>query len=470
MIGDDTQANAVGFALDLKNNPKTLDELTTQYLSEFTKLLKNNGATVNVLVNKISKNSQSDVAHITLELDFNTAQNVRKIRELLISHLNGNVALTTLPATVTDQNVKLRLNLAFWIADQTGFLWANSYSINQATVVNKLYGDLNIATALSSNAPIEIKTVSNEFTQNATGSNAVDILWSIDSSGSMGEEQSNLANGATQFFNTLNKAGIDYRLAATTQDGRTCTTLRTLTDGKTNFIDKNTVNAEAEWKKLSTPGTSGSSTETGFYCVREANLTGFDRTNAKNLVVFLSDEPENETVYGSRPNGTSSTNYTIRSFNDYKDYFVKTGATYFSIVGTGTLLRPDFTSTRPNDPNYSCNGQGGSASGGAHFKEISRLTGGSSASICTDAASWSVVFDEIIKSASGLASSFTLTQTPIPSSVKVTVEGQNVARDVSNQNGFDLIYSNTGTSVVFFGNAIPKANQKVNVEYKYLAK
>ena len=211
LLLDDTQANAVGFALDLKNNPKTLDELTTQYLSDFTQLLKNNGATVNVLVNKISKNSQSDVAHITLELDFNTAQNVRKIRELLIAHLNGNVALTTLPATVTDQNVKLRLNLAFWIADQTGFLWANSYSINQATVVNKLYGDLNIATALSSNAPIEIKTVSNEFTQNATGSNAVDILWSIDSSGSMGQEQSNLANGATQFFNTLNKAGIDYR-------------------------------------------------------------------------------------------------------------------------------------------------------------------------------------------------------------------------------------------------------------------
>ena len=382
-------------------NIKKAVDFYTQYLSEFTKLLKNNGATVNVLVNKISKNSQSDVAHITLELDFNTAQNVRKIRELLISHLNGDVALTTLPATVTDQNVKLRLNLAFWIADQTGFLWANSYSINQATVVNKLYGDLNIATALSSNVPIEIKTVSNEFTQNSTGSNAVDILWSIDSSGSMGEEQSNLANGATQFFNTLNKAGIDYRLAATTQDARTCTTLRTLTDGKTNFIDKNTVNAEAEWKKLSTPGTSGSGTETGFYCIREANLTGFDRTNAKNLVVFLSDEPENETVLGSRPSG-ASTNYTIRSFNDYKDYFVKTGATYFSIVGTGTLLRPDFTTTRPDDPNYSCNGQGGRASGGAHFKEISRLTGGSSASICTDASSWSVVFDEIIKSASGL--------------------------------------------------------------------
>ena len=93
MIGDDTQANAVGFALDLKNNPKTLDELTTQYLSEFTKLLKNNGATVNVLVNKISKNAQSDVAHITLELDFNTAQNVRKIRELLISHLKEVVPL-----------------------------------------------------------------------------------------------------------------------------------------------------------------------------------------------------------------------------------------------------------------------------------------------------------------------------------------------------------------------------------------
>ena len=53
LLLDDTQANAVGFALDLKNNPKTLDELTTKYLSDFTKLLKNNGATVNVLVNKI---------------------------------------------------------------------------------------------------------------------------------------------------------------------------------------------------------------------------------------------------------------------------------------------------------------------------------------------------------------------------------------------------------------------------------
>ena len=28
----------------------------------------------------------------------------------------------------------------------------------------------------------------------------------------MSEEQTNLANGASQFFTSLNKAGIDYRL------------------------------------------------------------------------------------------------------------------------------------------------------------------------------------------------------------------------------------------------------------------
>ena len=469
LLLDDPQLNSVGFALDLKSKATDLNAFSAAQLESYMKILRDHGATVNVLVNKTSKNAQGNVTNITLDVDFKNVETLNRVREVLLLAINQGKSIS-LPTTVTAKDTKQRLNLAFWLENGTGFVWGNSYAVNQATAIEKQYGDLNIASALSSNAKLQVKTISNSFTQNAQGSNAVDILWNIDSSGSMYEEQKNLANGASQFFTALNKAGIDYRLAVNTQDAYDCQNLRTLSDQKSVFIDRKTLNAEEEWKKLAQPGTSDSATETGFYCVREANLTNFDRTNAKNLIVFVSDEPENETVSQARP--IRSNGYQARDFTDYKNYFLKTGATYFSIVGTANSIRNTFADNYPGyqDKAWGCRGDGGSAEGGAHFKEISRVTGGSSASICANASSWNVMFSEIIKAASGLASSFTLTQLPIPSTVTVNVSGKNVQRDLTHQNGFDLVYSATGATIVFYGEALPTANKKVDVSYKYLNK
>ena len=78
------------------------------------------------------------------------------------------------------------------------------------------------------------------------------------------------------------------------------------------------------------------------------------------------------------------------------------------------------------------------------------------------------MFDEIIKAASGLASQFALKQVPIPSTLQVKVAGKDVARDTAHQNGFDLVYSLDGATVVFYGDALPTANQTVDVSYDYL--
>ncbi|QER41102.1 hypothetical protein F2A31_03930 [Acinetobacter suaedae] len=78
------------------------------------------------------------------------------------------------------------------------------------------------------------------------------------------------------------------------------------------------------------------------------------------------------------------------------------------------------------------------------------------------------MFDEIIKSATGLASQFTLSQVPIPSTVTVKVNSNTVLRDTTHQNGFDIIYSHTGANLVFYGAAVPKANDKITVTYKFL--
>ena len=165
----------------------------------------------------------------------------------------------------------------------------------------------------------------------------------------------------------------------------------------------------------------------------------------------------------------SPVHYTRRDFNDYKNYFLSTNTTYFSIVGTSDHIRPTFADPTISwsTPGFECNGQGGSAEGGGHFKEIARLTGGASASICADATSWNVVFDDIIRVATGLASQFSLKQVPVPSTVKVTVNGQNVARDTTHRQGFDLVYSNSGVSLVFYGTALPKAGETVSVSYDY---
>lgn len=470
LLLDDAETKSYGFAVD-SESIKSLPETSQDYLSKFTALLIENNMGSNVLVNKTSKNAESEVVNITLDVDAENNQSLDQLRDLLLNSLNQpttNALFQTRASVTATQKIRLQLSLWKSVASNTIFIWVNVYPETNSSQVQKTYGDLDLATALASLSPqLIVTSTSNEFTQNATGSNAVDILWNIDASGSMSEEQTNLANGASQFFTALNQANINYRLAVNTHDASRCKTLRKTSTGA-EFIDPQTANAETEWQTLARPGTWESGTETGFFCVREANLNNFDRPNAKNLVVFVSDEPENETYSQQTPAGATA----ARDFNDYKDFFLQQNTTYFSIVGTAEQLRPTFASPAPgyNDSKFSCSGQGGYAEGGAHFKEISRLTGGSSASICADANSWSVMFDEIINAATGLASQFTLTQIPIPSSVTVKVNEKSIVRDTTHQNGFDIIYSNTGASLVFYGTAVPKANDKIKVSYKFLAR
>lgn len=447
---------------------ETLQTKADEYLKKVKEILEKEGATVNLLVNQVAVNAQSPVVQITLDVKFNNQQkSASELRNLIATILNNSKLPQGMMASSLEYGDKLRVNLSFWQDKEKIFLWLGSYLEKDSEVIKKKYFDLNSATALTSNRVYTTHNKQEQFTQSQANAGGVDILWSVDASGSMSEEQTNLANGAEQFFNTLNKAGIDYRLAVNTH-GYSCTSLRQTSTGK-NFIDKNTVNALTEWRNLARPGVNDSSTETGFYCVREANLSGFDRPQAKNLVVFVSDEPENETFNRSQPAEARGKNYTVRDFENYQQFFTKTGATYFAITGTSSFIRPNFNAPIGTDKDFSCYGQGGSASGGAHFKEIARLTGGSSASICADSADWSVMFEQILKTATGLASNFKLQYIPLPSTVVVKVNGKEVKRDISHQDGFDLVYSKEGVSLVFYGNSLPKQNDAIQVKYAHFS-
>lgn len=422
-------------------------------------------------MNQSSLNAQSSVVQDTLSVDFtNTPQSASYVRNLVLKAINDGVLPENFASIGTDFGNKIRLNLAFWEDQGDIFLWAGANLAEDAKVVAAKYSYLSNASALTSSRLSTTVASKEAFKQTEASAGGVDILWSIDASGSMSQEQQNLASGAEQFFTTLNTAGLDYRLAVNTQGNDntrySCTSLRQTTAGE-SFIDSNTPDALAKWCVLASPGTGDSGNETGFYCTREVNLTGFDRPNAKNLVVFVSDEPERETVSSSRPDASDRSSYVLRDFENYKQYFTNTGATYFAIAGTGSTIKPTFSSNVDLNANgdYNCRGQGGNAAGGAHFSEIAKLTGGSSASICAD---WTVMFDQILQTATGLASNFKLQYAPIPSSVKVTVAGKALTRDISHQNGFDIIYGKNDVSLVFYGNSLPKQGDAIEIEYDYL--
>lgn len=440
--------------------------------------LEEQGAAVNELVNRSISGIQSTVSLVVFDVEYaGSAYTSSAIRNLLLDLFGSDADVAVLP-TGGAAGREFRVSMAFWEIDDQLFTWLAVFASGFADEVAQTYGDVNNGSAvMTAGAAANLVGNSQRFSQNEDASNAADILWIIDNSGSMSEEQQNLGNGVDQFFDSLITAGVDFHLGATTTDSGDCTSLTELPDGSGDrFISPTTANGKAMWSDeaegqpvsgIARPGSSGSASETGFFCADQVALGDFDRQSAPNIAVFVSDEPENETVYEVKPYGADTT-YMTRNFNAYKQVFTASGTTFFAIVGPSEQIRATFESTPPSGENDDCDGDGGSAEGGAHYRDIALSTGGSASSICANASSWNVMFEQIIQAATGLASSFQLDSVPLVSTVVVTVDGVEVPRDVSHSNGFDVLYNSQGAALVFYGEALPQAGNEIAVVYQSL--
>lgn len=487
LLLDDDDVNYAGFGMAFaepevaepsvaraQSDTSAIQNDVDEKVATITDALVADGASVNQLVNRSVAGMQSAVAIVVLDVQYiSGGRSSADLRNLLLAELGSDAEVTALPVG-SDSGREFRVSLAFWKVEQNLLTWLGVFASDFAEQVKAAYGDVNNGAAVTSvrAASTFIKN-SQTFAQAEDANNAADILWVIDNSGSMSEEQENLGNGIDQFFDSLNAAALDFRLAVTTTDGSSCEELLTLPDdASANFISPTTPNGKDQWGDdsdgIARPGTSGSPTETGFYCADKVDLTGFDREAAPNIVVFVSDEPENETVFERFPSGADAS-YSVRDFNTYKQAFVDSGATYFSISGPSTVVRSTFSDPSPaSTPNSSCSGDGGTASGGTHFSEIAAITGGSSASICAPSTAWSVMYEQIIQTATGLASSFKLDFPPQPGSIIVKVNGVAVSRDTAHINGFDVLYGSDDASIVFYGEAIPAAGDEIVITYDHL--
>ncbi len=256
--------------------------------------------------------------------------------------------------------------------------------------------------------------------ENDTAENlAVDFLWVVDNSGTMLHEQQALSSAAAQFFESLGRTRIDFRLGVITTDGPV------LRGGSfTRDLD--------EFEDRVLVGINGSINEQGLLNALKAVETATAaadpkmrlRPNVVTVAIFYSDEDS----------------VNIEPVETFIDGLSQFHVIAFAIVG-------------PRPKGCVAVGQGIASSGDSYIQAAEAL-GGTSASICSEDLTGPI--EEILIAAAGAASQTQLEGSPISGSIELTTSSTVTPR--SRQDGFD--YEPSGNSILFFGPAaLPQGNE-----------
>ncbi len=232
----------------------------------------------------------------------------------------------------------------------------------------------------------------------------VDILFVIDNSGSMGSNQTNIKNNFDTFMGAFTAAGVSYQIALITTDSA---------DFVGDIITNATVDPITEFNdQIDSIGTRGSAHEKGLWYAYESTTTGdaspgsstgFQRTSARLVVVYVSDEPDwSHYAYGS---GGSTT----MTYSDYSASLLSLKSSSSLVVAHG--IGGDYPS--------GCSTNGGAQFGEGYYEVVNDL-GGTFMSIC--ASDWSTTMDTLARD-SLAQMAFALSDTPIEDSISVTVDG-----------------------------------------------
>ncbi len=281
--------------------------------------------------------------------------------------------LTLLPGATTSLQVAVApASVAQWTApltieaDQLGELVTQTVSLRARSNVDGFQED--------------------DFTQDAA---AVDILFVIDDSGSMGDEQAALASNFAAFISAATSGAGDWHLGVTTTDlygqqGRLYGNPRVLTPATPDVAQTFAQNVSV--------GIRGSGWEQPFASMAAAlspdNLAGYNagflRSNAALAVVIVTDAVE------SSPNSVAS---------------------YLAVAHAAKQNRAELVSVSVVGP-FTPSGAGCSVEGldNGRYAELVALSGGAQADICTS--NWATSLQGISQAVFGSRRSFGLSGTP----------------------------------------------------------
>jgi len=276
----------------------------------------------------------------------------------------------------------------------------------------------------------------------------VDVLWTIDNSCSMYDEQNALTENFPKFMDYFLGSGLDYHIGVTSTDLDDPQHKGKLQTGGTpyKFIDTDTPNAIGVFTSMASMGTTGSGTERGIGGTYNALETykdsfnaGFQRDEAALHTIVLSDEADL----------TQASVITEPEFIKWYDGIKKEAdeRTFSSVVSMQT---------------------------GGTYIDISEEIGGIIWDITDE--NYSVVLDRLGVQAAGLKREYFLSQIPVLGTIEVSVvdpngttryflEATDLPNDQLDELVGDWIYDGSRNSVTFL-EYIPEELSKVVLHYE----
>ncbi len=333
-------------------------------------------------------------------------------------------------------------------------------------------------------ANISILQSNDVFYQSASINNKLDIMFVVDNSGSMSDEQTNLATNFSAFMSDFITKSYDFKISVVGTDAWKTqfsgTTLCNVgTSGTPNniicarfrdgvgsagnhsgiyVIDNNTLDPLNVFSKNVRTGTLGTGDERAFQSFmgaldyNAAPNTGFLRSDSFFAIVIVSDEDDfsrNSSSYSDDYNQYNDVNnpYTIDNVVSYLDN--KTSSTptnrRFNVSAIGAY---DGSGCNPGEGHL-----------GYRYEDLVAATDGVLGNICD--ADFSTSLAEIQNKIAELSTQFRLTRVPVVSTIVVTVNGSNVPQSATN----GWTYNSTANSIVFHGPAIPAQGAQISIDF-----
>ena len=274
--------------------------------------------------------------------------------------------------------------------------------------------------------------INDSFTQDSLVD--VDILFVIDNSGSMGSNQTNIKNNFDTFMNAFTAAGISYNVALITTDSQ---------DFVGPVISTATPDPVSEFNdQIDSIGTRGSAQETGLWTAYQSttagdasatSATGFFRSSARLVVVYVSDEPD-WSIW--RDSSLTPSDYS---------------ASLLSLKSSPSLV---VAHAIAGDYPSGCSANGGAQFGDGYYDVVNDL-GGTFMSIC--ASDWSVTMDTLARDSMSMVS-FPLSDVPIEDTISINVDGSTT---------YDWVYDTIENTVTF--TVAPAEGSAIDISYAVLA-
>lgn len=317
-----------------------------------------------------------------------------------------------------------------------------------ATVIMPLALLLALLQTACGQQTFAVEQGSSNFGQQVTYNTEVDVLWVVDTSGSMAKRQAEVAKQIPFFIEGLNATGLDYQIGVTTMDmsGSGSKGRLIAQAGTPLILTKSTSNLVNILAGRVMAGESGSPVERG----REAMLAalnlaklnganaGFLRQNSLLNVIFVTDEEDES--------------------DNAVDYIAELDAIKPVLPLGDRSWVAHFMGVSPSDPTCKT-AEWGFSSPGTRYISLASASGGASESICD--ADFRRALTNVRSRVLEMLTEFPLDRPPVEASIQVFVDGVEIPR--SETNGWT--YRKSANVIRFHGTAIPKAGARIHVAF-----